>query len=351
MRATRNALLLSQAEAMGMNVAISILMTAVLIFVPALGTGVPGIAFFFEAIVPYAAFALFVAGVLYRIIRWAGSPVPFHIPTVSGQQKSLSWIRGGGMESPYTTWDVIKRMALEVLFFRSLLRNDRVEIVDRGRLVFGANRYLWLGGLMFHWSFLFIVLRHLRFFLEPVPAAVLILEKADALFDVAVPTLLITDFAILASVTYLFARRVIYPQIKYISLISDYFPLLLVISIVITGMFMRHFYRTDLFEIKRLAMGLVNFHPVSVRGVGILFHVHFFLVCALLAYLPFSKLAHVAGIFMSPTRNLMNDSRKRRHDNPWAYPVHVHTYEEYEDEFRDAMKEAGLPVEKEEKGA
>jgi nitrate reductase gamma subunit len=334
------------------NVAISALLTAVLIFVPALGAGVSGFAVFFETIVPYAAFALFVVGVLYRVIRWAKSPVPFHIPTVSGQQKSLSWIRGGGTESPYTRWDLVKRMALEILFFRSLLRNDRVEIADKGRLVFSANRYLWLGGLVFHWSFFFIVLRHLRFFLEPVPAAVLVLEGADALFDVAIPTILITDFAILASVTYLFARRVIYPQIRYISLISDYFPLLLVISIVITGVLMRHFYRTDLFEVKRLAMGLVNFQPAGVQGVGILFHVHFFLVCVLLAYVPFSKLAHGAGILMSPTRNLMNDSRKRRHNNPWGYPVRVHTYEEYEDEFRDAMKEAGLPVEKEEeKGA
>ena len=51
---------------------------------------------------------------------------------------------------------------------------------------------------------------------------------------------------------------------------------------------------------------------------------------------------------MSPTRNLINDSRKKRHVNPWSYPVRVHTYEEYEDEFRGVMKEVGLPVEKEE---
>jgi hypothetical protein len=35
------------------------------------------------------------------------------------------------------------------------------------------------------------------------------------------------------------------------------------------------------------------------------------------------------------------------HVNPWNYPVKAHTYDEYEDEFRDVMKEAGLPVEKE----
>jgi hypothetical protein len=36
-----------------------------------------------------------------------------------------------------------------------------------------------------------------------------------------------------------------------------------------------------------------------------------------------------------------------RHVNPWNYPVKVHTYEEYEDDFRVKMKNAGLPVEKE----
>lgn len=54
----------------------------------------------------------------------------------------------------------------------------------------------------------------------------------------------------------------------------------------------------------------------------------------------------MAGIFLSPTRNLSNNSRMKRHINPWDYPVKVHTYEEYEDEFRELMIEAGLPVEK-----
>jgi len=339
---------LPRAGAMSANIALSALVTAILVCVPVLAAGIPGVAPLFDVIIPYGAFLFFVGGIIYRVAQWAGSPVPFHIPTVSGQQASLPWIRGGGAESPYTTWNLVKRMALEVLFFRSLLRNDRADIADRRRLILGADRFLWLGGLVFHWSFLIIVLRHLRFFLEPVPGAVLVLERADALFEVAVPTILITDFTVLVSVTYLFLRRVMNPRIRYISLISDYFPLLLIFSIVVTGVLTRHFYKADLFEVKRLIMGLVNFHPVSVRGAGILFNTHFFLVCALLACLPFSKLSHMAGIFMSPTRNLMNDSRKRRHVNPWSYPVHVHAYEEYEDEFRDAMKEAGLPVEKEE---
>jgi hypothetical protein len=54
----------------------------------------------------------------------------------------------------------------------------------------------------------------------------------------------------------------------------------------------------------------------------------------------------MAGVFLSPTRNLANNSRMKRHINPWNYPVKVHTYEEYEEEFHDLMKDAGLPLEK-----
>jgi len=48
------------------------------------------------------------------------------------------------------------------------------------------------------------------------------------------------------------------------------------------------------------------------------------------------------------TENPASDnSRAVRHVNPWDYPVKVHTYEEYEDEFRDVMRAAGLPLDKE----
>jgi hypothetical protein len=98
--------------------------------------------------------------------------------------------------------------------------------------------------------------------------------------------------------------------------------------------------------VKELAMGLVTFHPHVPDGIGIRFYIHLFLVCVLIAYFPFSKLTHLAGIFLSPTRNLSNNSRFVRHVNPWDYPVKVHTYDEYEEEFRDKMVEAGIPVDK-----
>ncbi len=269
------------------------------------------------------------------------------MPTVCGQQKSLPWIKGNNLESPVSAAGVIGRMVLEVLLFRSLFRNDRVELKRAQKLVYGGNKYLWLGGLAFHWSLLVIIFRHSRFFLEPVPSVVLFANSVDGIFQLAVPTVYITDILILIVLTYLFIRRVIFPQLRYISLLGDYFAILLLLGVVLSGVLMRHFYKVDVVKVKELAMGLLSFNPNLPEGIGLSFYIHLFLVSILLAYLPFSKLMHMAGVLLSPTRNLRNNSRRRRHINPWDYPVKVHTYEEWEDEFREAMKGAGLPLEKE----
>ena len=121
----------------------------------------------------------------------------------------------------------------------------------------------------------------------------------------------------------------------------------MIFGIGLTGILMRYFYKIDIVSVKQLGTGLMSFSPIVPEGIGLIFFIHIFMVSTLLAYFPFSKLVHMAGVFMSPTRNLANNSRMRRHINPWNPKVKVHTYEEWEDEFRDVMKDAGLPVEKE----
>ncbi len=301
----------------------------------------------FGVIIPYGAVLAFLAGLIYRVLRWGGAPVPFHIPTVSGQQKSLPWIKASRTGSPYTPGGVVARIALEVLFFRSLLQNERVEIKDARRLVFKENTYLWLGGLAFHWSLLVIVLRHTRFFLEPVPILITSLYWVDEILQNLLPVLYITDLVILISLSYLFVRRVVYPQMRYLSLPSDYFVVLIILCIAFSGMLMRLYFKVDLVKVKQWVMGMLSFHPSLPEGVNVFFFIHLFFISFLIAYFPLSKLMHMAGIFLSPTRNLQNISRMERHINPWNPPVKVHTYQEYEDEFREAMKEVGLPVEKE----
>lgn len=300
----------------------------------------------FGAILPGVALVIFLLGLAYRVILWSRSPVPFRIPTTCGQQKSLPWIKAGWLESPSTTPGVIARMALEVALFRSLFRNSKIDLRDGPRLVYGENKFLWLGALAFHWSFLIIFLRHLRFFMEPVPGFVNVLSSMDGFFQVGAPVLYVTDVIIVAALLYLLLRRLRDPQVRYLSLFADYLPLFLLLGLVLSGIWMRYFTRIDTVAVKQLALGFVTFSPVIPREVGPLFFVHLFLLAVLVAYFPFSKLMHMGGVFLSPTRNLANTNRMRRHVNPWNAPVKVHTYEEWEDEFRDKIKAAGLPLDK-----
>ena len=331
----------------GLSFWVSIIAVAALILIAFFGAGTAHLNYLFGVIIPYAAFALFIVGMIYRVLFWAARPVPFRIPTTAGQEKSLPWIKQNKIDNPSTALGVFIRMAFEVLLFRSLFRNLRSELRSGPKLAYASSKWLWVAALAFHYSFLIILLRHLRLFTEPVLPFVKTLETFDAFFQVGAPLLYITDLVLIGAVTYLFFRRVLIPQMRYISLPADYFPLFLILSIGITGVLMRYFFKVSVIGIKELAMGLINFKPVIPEGIGVLFYIHLFLVSTLFAYFPFSKLTHMAGVFLSPTRNLANTNRAELHVNPWNYPVKVHTYEEYEDHFREFMKDAGIPVEKE----
>lgn len=324
-----------------------LLAVVALVVISLLGTGVIGLTTLFGVVIPYLAILIFIVGFVWRILEWAKIPVPFRIPTTCGQAKSLPWLEREKLDCPYTTWEVIGRMALEVFLFRSLFRNTKSELRADGKVTYGHVQWLWLFGLLFHYSFLVIVIRHVRFFVEPIPSLVQMISTVDGFFQITVPTIFLTDIAFLGAVTYLFLRRVFIPGVRYISLPADFFPLFLILGIGVSGVLMRNVWKVDLLSVKELAMGLFTFHPAVPQGIGSIFYVHLFLVSVLIAYFPFSKLMHAGGVFLSPTRNMANNNRAERYINVWNYPVKVHTYEAYENEYREKMKEAGIPVEKE----
>ncbi len=333
-----------------MSMIFSLVAVVVLMGVAYFGVESAGLQVLFGVVLPYVAMGVFIAGMIYRVVYWAKSPVPFHITTTCGQQKSLPWIKYSRIENPTTPFWVFIRMSLEVLFFRSLFRNTTTELRKDGpRVVYASNYWLWAFSLIFHWSFLLILLRHLRLFTDPVPGFVMGLQRVDGILEIGVPVLYLTGLLMVAGATFLFLRRLTNPQLRYMSLASDYFPLALILAIGITGIFIRYFAKTDVMGIKELAMGIVTFRPVTPEGIDGLFYVHLFLVACLFAYFPFSKLVHGAGVLFSPTRNLTGNSREVRHVNPWNDPkIKPHSYEDYEDEFREKMVKAGIPVEKEE---
>jgi len=326
-----------------MKAIVSFIGVLLLALVGYLGAGT----FFFAVIIPYVAVVTFIFFMIWRVWKWGSSPNPFRIPTTCGQQKSFPWIKHSKLENPSGLLGVWGRMALEVFFFRSLFRNLKTQVGDDKKISYGEAKWLWAAGLAFHWSFLIILIRHLRFFTEKIPFAVNIAEMLDSFLQIGVPLLYLTDVALLGAVLALFVRRVGLPQVRYISLANDYFPLFLIFGIGLTGVLMRYFLKTDIVSVKMLTMSLVSFNPAVPQGIDAIFYIHLFFICTLFAYFPFSKLVHMGGVFMSPTRVLANTSRVKRHINPWNYPVHIHTYEEYENDFRAKMKDAGLPVEKE----
>jgi nitrate reductase gamma subunit len=331
----------------GLSLWVSFFVVIVLSLLAFVGVKTAGLHYLFGIVLPYLGFAIFLLGIVYRVLKWGRSPVPFRIPTTAGQEKSLPWIKQNKIDNPSNALGTFIRMVFEVLFFRSLFRNTRTELREGPKISYASSKWLWLGSLAFHYSFLIILTRHLRLFTEPVPIVIQQIEALDSFFQVATPLLYITDVVFLIAVTFLLIRRIYIPQLRYISLPADYFPLFLIGAIGSTGVLMRYFFKTSVVGVKELTMGLVTFSPTIPKDVGVIFYVHLFLVTILFAYFPFSKLTHMAGVFLSPTRNLANTNRMKRHINPWDYPVKVHTYEEYEDHFREFMKDAGIPVEKE----
>jgi nitrate reductase gamma subunit len=331
------------------------LIAVIVLFLIAWAGTAAGLQVVFGIIIPYLALLTFLVGFVYKVMDWSRSAVPFCIPTTAGQQKSLPWVQHAKFDCPATRWQVVVRMALEILTFRSLFRNTRMRLKEGSKLSYQLEIFLWVGALAFHYALLAVIVRHLRFFTDPVPFFITLVENVDSFFRIEIlypvvqfglPGVFLSGLVLLAAVTYLFIRRIIIRPAKYISLASDYFPLFLIFGIALSGILMRYVLKIDVTAAKELTMGLVTFHPSIPAGVGTVFYVHLFFVSVLLAYFPFSKLMHAGGIFLSPTRNMRADTRARRHINPWNYPVEVHTYEEYEDEFREKMIEAGLPVDK-----
>ncbi|MFA5904121.1 MAG: sulfate reduction electron transfer complex DsrMKJOP subunit DsrM [Desulfobacula sp.] len=327
------------------------LTTVFLLFLVAY-TGVEGAGLHqvFGIYIPYLAVLAFLAGFVYKVLGWASSAVPFRIPTTCGQQKSLPWIKQNCIDNPDTSTGVFLRMVLEIFLFRSLFRNTKAAFNknESNKLSYSWEIFLWVGALAFHYSFLVVILRHFRFFTSPVPSCLKFLEYMDGIVQLGLPGLFISGVALLLATLFLLARRIFDVKVTYISQAADYFPLFLIIGIAASGLSMRYFTKVDIVGIKNLTMGLVTFSPIIPEGVSGLFYAHLFLVSILFAYFPASKLMHLGGIFLSPTRNMANNTRAKRHVNPWNYDVKTHTYEEYEDHFREKMIEAGLPVDKEE---
>lgn len=229
------------------------------------------------AILFYLATLLFVVGLLYRINSYARTPAPLKIPTTP---------------APTTNGGVVLRMTREVVFFESL---------------FKANLWTWAAGWLFHASLLLVLLRHLRYFTEPVWDWIAFIQ----------PFGMYAGITMLLGLGGLWLRRLFVERIRYISTPSDHLMLLLLIGIAASGLSMKFLAHTDVIAVKGFFLGLMHLN-IQVLPADLLLIVHLSLVVSLLVVFPFSKLLHAPGVFFSPTRNQKDDPRESRHLSAWA---------------------------------
>lgn len=232
------------------------------------------------AILYYVAAIVFIGGVAYRIWEYWKTPQPAVIPTTP---------------APVTRAGVVWRMFKEVAFFESLWK---------------SNKWIWIFAMMFHLSLWLIIVRHLRYFLDPVPTLIVLAQPFGKY----------AGFFFVLGGLGLLARRMFVPRVRYISNPSDYLMLLLFLGIGASGLMMTFVTHTDIVAVKAFFLGLMTFNwqPLPTDAPLLL---HLLLVAIFMIIFPFSKLVHAPGVFFSPTRNMVDNPREKFRPVPWLPPV------------------------------
>ena len=221
-------------------------------------------------ITPYLALVVFVGGLAYQLYRWGQkSPVPAHLSLFPRSDTRLGRLT---------------ETLIDMFTMKGLLR---------------VNRLLWIGGFVMHVGLLLLLLGHIRvvtdfYFLWDW----LGWGEAETHTFSAVAGLT-AGFLFMIPLFYLLIRRW-GGSVKFLSTPEDYFVLVLLISIAITGNHMRLVLEVDQHAMREFMQGLFKFswQPVP-ESAGISFIWHFALVQLLMIYFPFGKLLHTIGSVFS----------------------------------------------------
>ena len=229
------------------------------------------------AVVFYAATAFLVVGVALKARQYLRTPAPLLIPTTP---------------APMSRSGVAMRLTREVVLFESL---------------FKSSKWTWLFGWLFHMSLLLVLLRHVRYFQQPVWAPIVFIQFFGTY----------AGLTMVAGLAGLWARRMLVDRVRYISTPSDHLHLGLLVAIACSGLATRFVAHTDVVAVKAFMLGLMRLEILPLPADPLLL-VHLALVATLMAVFPISKLLHAPGLFFSPTRNQIDNPRDARHQAAWA---------------------------------
>jgi len=228
------------------------------------------ISYIIMGIFPYAAISCFIIGSVYRVFIWGRAPPSKGRPVIFSNASN--------------------KIGLVIEFVKEILYFPRL---------FKADKKLWLGVFILHYGLLMTVLGHTRLIFEWQ------LLWNFLGFDIATRDLvamisgIIAGIIVLASVFYLFGRRLIGSAAE-LSRFEDYVVLAMFGGIGLTGMYMRTFAHVDINQFRDYLAAILTFQPPSTYpDVGPVFLLHLLLVLTAIAVLPFSKLFHLGGIFVT----------------------------------------------------
>ena len=173
----------------------------------------------------------------------------------------------------------------------SLIALTALDVVLLRRL-FASNKLLWLFSWTFHLSFFIVLIRHLRYILEPAPGVIAFIQ----------PVGVVAGYTLTSSLVLLILYRAVQKKNRYAGKVN-YLILGLVLICSASGLLMRGSLQLDLVEVKRFTLGLFSLRPEMLPGNPLLI-VHLLSVLALIPLLP-------SHIFIAPAV-MLEDERRRK---------------------------------------
>lgn len=155
-----------------------------------------------------------------------------------------------------------------------------------------VNPALWFGEWVFHGSFVMVVLRHLRYFLDPVPLWV---------WDLQLPGL-IAGYLLPLSLLYILAVRAFSERETYSS-VANLFLLGLVLAISGFGVMMHAYFKPDLAGVKLFVLGWLSLSPAPLPD-SVLLLLHLVLVLVLVLFVPTHIVAAPLVMYEARKRDL-----------------------------------------------
>lgn len=191
----------------------------------------------------YSVYLAFWIRIIWHFIIWYRAANAFKVYPLSSK----------------TSLDMLALIAADLFLFRRL---------------FISNKLLWIGSWTFHLAFVLVLFQHLRFFMDPVPSIIFVMQPIGRAAGYVLPV----------SLVYIFGLKMIRERQRYVSRLN-----ILVMSLIFlisaSGLALKFVARPDLVQVKAFMIGILRFSPEVVPESS-LFLFHFLMVLFLLPYLP-----------------------------------------------------------------